>query len=135
MADIRAAVIDTHALLLHAAEDRRLGTRASRHLQSADLGQAIVHVPMAVVWEVAVLVRSGRIALALPAREFFACLFANAAYQPYALSLDQIYAAADLDFTKDPFDALIVAAAQALSLPLLTRDRLIHDSGVVDVMW
>jgi len=47
----------------------------------------------------------------------------------------KIYAATPRRFTKDPFDALIVASAQALSLPLLTRDRLIHDSGSVDVMW
>ena len=135
MGEIRAAVADTHALLFHAAEDRRLGIRVSRHLDAANTGQAIVHVPFAVVWEVSLLVRSGRIAMPHPVREFFGYLFSNPAYRPYALTMEQVFAASELGFNKDPFDALIVAAAQALGLPLLTRDADIRESGVVDVLW
>jgi PIN domain nuclease of toxin-antitoxin system len=130
-----AAVADTHALLFHAAGDRRLGVRASRHLRAADNGQALVHVPMAVVWEVSVLVRSARVQLEQSTRKWFEQLFQNPAYQSYSVTVEQIFAAGELGFTSDPFDALIVAAAQALDLPLLTRDSTIRDSGIVDVMW
>jgi PIN domain nuclease of toxin-antitoxin system len=135
VAEIRAAVADTHALLFHAAEDRRLGVRVSRHLDAADTGQAIVHVPFAVVWEVSLLVRSGRIVMPHPVRQFFGDLFSNAAYRPYPLTIEQIFVAGELGFNNDPFDALIVSAAQSLRLPLLTRDSAIHASGIVDVIW
>ena len=36
---------------------------------------------------------------------------------------------------RDPFDALICAAARELSLPLLTRDTEIEQSGAVRVLW
>jgi PIN domain nuclease of toxin-antitoxin system len=38
-------------------------------------------------------------------------------------------------FTRDPFDALIVAAARDLRLPLLTRDAAIRESGTVTILW
>ena len=46
-----------------------------------------------------------------------------------------MFAASELRFTKDPFDGLIVAAARDLSLPLITRDVLIRESGAVPVLW
>jgi PIN domain nuclease of toxin-antitoxin system len=47
----------------------------------------------------------------------------------------QVFAADELRFNRDPFDALIVAAAQLLELPLITRDDDIVASGVVRVIW
>jgi PIN domain nuclease of toxin-antitoxin system len=51
------------------------------------------------------------------------------------LTVDQVYRADQLFFNRDPFDALIVAAAQTLELPLLTRDPAIRGSGAVRVIW
>jgi PIN domain nuclease of toxin-antitoxin system len=36
---------------------------------------------------------------------------------------------------RDPFDALICAAARDLELPLITRDVDIRSSGAVRVIW
>ena len=38
-------------------------------------------------------------------------------------------------FTRDPFDALVCAAAAVLHLPLLTRDTQIRGSGLVKTIW
>ena len=46
-----------------------------------------------------------------------------------------MYLADELRFTRDPFDALIVAAARTLALPLVTHDRDICASGAVHVIW
>jgi PIN domain nuclease of toxin-antitoxin system len=35
----------------------------------------------------------------------------------------------------DPFDRVIVATAKVHDAPLLTRDRAITDSGVVEIVW
>ena len=51
------------------------------------------------------------------------------------LGPEQIYLADELRFTRDPFDALIVASARTLDLPLLTRDADIRASGTVRVIW
>jgi PIN domain nuclease of toxin-antitoxin system len=135
VADLPAAVIDTHALLFHAAGARILGRRAAAHLEACERQQAIAYVPTAVVWEVALLARASRVNLRRSLRAFFADLFSNPAYQSFDLTTDQVYLADELRFTRDPFDALIAAAARMLDLPLLTRDEAIRASGVVRIIW
>ena len=130
-----AAVTDTHPLLFHAAGGKRLGTRASRHFAACEAGQAILYVPVVVIWEIAVLARGGRINLRRSVRTFCDDLFSNPAYQPYDVTPDQIFAADEMRFTRDPFDGLVCAAATVLGLPLVTRDAQIRASGVVKVIW
>ena len=134
MADIEAAVTDTHALLYHAA-GRGLGPKAAAVFQAAEARRAVIYVPIAVIWEVTLLARAGKINLRRTPRVFFVDLFTNVAYQPYDLTREQVFEADELRFTRDPFDGLIVAAARALELPLLTRDTVIVASQAVTVMW
>ncbi len=135
MADIEAAVADTHALLYHAAGSPRLGRRAAAHFARAEARDAIVYVPAAVIWEISLLARGGRLNLRRSPRVFFGDLFSIPAYQPYDLDAAQILDADELRINKDPFDALVCAAARRLGLPLMTRDVAIHDSGTVRVLW
>ena len=135
MADLPAAVADTHALLFHASAARALGRRAAAHFEACERRHALVYVPMAVIWEVSLLARASRINLRRPIRDFFGDLFSNPAYHAVDLTSEQVYLADELRFTRDPFDALIVAAARTLALPLLTRDADIRASGAVRVIW
>ena len=134
MAD-SAAVTDTHALIIHAAGGGVLGPKAKAAFTAAERRDMIIYVPMAVIWEVSLLARGVRINLRRPVRTFFADLFSNPAYQPHALDPGQVFDADDLRFTRDPFDALIVAAARDLNLALITRDAMIRESGVVKTIW
>ena len=133
MAD--AAVADTHALLFHAAGGAQLGARARAHFAACEQGRAIIYVPAAVIWETCLLARAVKINLRRSAEGFFADLFSNPGYQPVDLSAVQVLLADSLRFTRDPFDALIVAAARDLALPLMTRDGPIRESGAVKVIW
>jgi PIN domain nuclease of toxin-antitoxin system len=135
VADIHAVVTDTHPLVLHAAGGRSLGQKATAHFAAAEAGKAIIYVPAAVVWEVSLLARSVRINLRRSVRVFFDDLFSNPAYQPHDLTAAQIFEADELRFTRDPFDGLVVAAARDLSLPLITRDAAIRESGSVKIIW
>lgn len=130
-----AAVTDTHALLFHASGDRALGPKARARFAAAEAGTALIYVPAAVIWEVTLLARAVRINLHRPVRTFFSDLFSNPAYQPHDLTADLVFDADELRFTRDPFDALIVAAARDLELPLITRDVAIKESGQVQVVW
>ena len=130
-----AAVTDTHALVFHAAGGGKLGPRARAHFDACERREALIYVPAAVVWECGLLARAVRINLRRSLRAFFADLFSNPAYQPLDLGLEQILDADELTFTRDPFDALICAAARDVSLPLITRDSSIAESGTVRVLW
>ena len=90
---------------------------------------------MAVMWEVTLLSRAARINLRRSVRGFFDDLFSNPAYQSYALTPAQVFLADEARVNRDPFDALVCAAARALELPLITRDGDIRASGMVKVIW
>jgi len=135
VADLPAAVADTHALLFHATAQRALGRRAAAHFEACERQQALLYIPMAVVWEVGLLARAGRVNLRRPLRGFFGDLFSNPAYHPLDLTPEQLYLADELRFSRDPFDTLIVAAARTLDLALLTRDVGIRAAGAVRVIW
>lgn len=135
MAELSAAVTDTHPLLFHAAGGKRLGKRAAAHFQACEQRQAMTYVPAAVLWEMSLLARVGRINLRRSLPEFCEDLFSNPAYQPLDLTPEQIYLADEAQPNTDPFDALICAAARSLSLPLLSRDGDIQESGLVKVLW
>jgi PIN domain nuclease of toxin-antitoxin system len=135
VADSTAAVTDTHALMFYAAGSKALGSKAAKVFAAAEAQRAIVYVPVAVIWEVMLIARAGRINLRRSARAFFADLFSNPAFQAHDVTAEQIYAADEMRFNRDPFDALIVAAARDLDAPLVTRDADIRASGVVRVIW
>ena len=135
MAEPDAAVTDTHALVFHAAGTGKLGPRAAAFFDRCERRAAILYVPTIVIWECSLLARVSRINLRRTVRAFFDDLFSNPAYHPFDLTPEQVFLADELRFTRDPFDALIVAAARTLALPLLTRDADIRASGAVRVIW
>ena len=79
--------------------------------------------------------RVGRVRLSRPLRGFVEDLFSNPAYQPFDLGSEQVCLADEARPNDDPFDALICAAAGALGLPLVTRDRAIQEWGRVRTVW
>ncbi len=135
MADPAAAVTDTHALVFHAAGGGRLGPKAAALFSRCERREAILYVPATVLWECALLARVARINLRRTVREFFDDLFSNPAYQPLDLTPEDVFLADELRFTRDPFDALIVASARRVGLPLVTRDGDIRKSGTIAVIW
>jgi PIN domain nuclease of toxin-antitoxin system len=135
VADIGAAVTDTHPLLFHAAGGSRLGRKAAAHFDACERREALLYVPAIVIWESALLARAGRVVLRHGIHRFFEDLFSNPAYQPHDVTAGQVLSGEELRFNRDPFDALICAAARDLDLPLISRDGDIRGSGVVRVLW
>jgi PIN domain nuclease of toxin-antitoxin system len=135
VADTAAAVTDTHPLLFHAAGGGRLGRKAAEHFAACERREALLYVPAVVIWECALLTRAGRVNLRRSVRDFFEDLFSNPAYQPYDLTAEQVLFGEEMRVNRDPFDALICAAARDLELPLISRDGDIRSSGAVRIIW
>ncbi|MBI4474819.1 MAG: type II toxin-antitoxin system VapC family toxin [Acidobacteria bacterium] len=129
------AVTDTHPLIFHAAGGTRLGRRATAFFSRCERREAILYVPVSVMWECSLLARVGKVNLRRSIRSFFDDLFSNPSYHALDLSADQVCLADEMRFNRDPFDGLIVAAARTLDVPMITRDAEILDSGIVKTIW
>jgi PIN domain nuclease of toxin-antitoxin system len=128
-------VSDTHAFV-YFAQGRRafLGPKVRRLFQQADEGKCLIYVPVIVLWEVAIL--AARSYIQIPQRFDHWCRsiensrgFAIAEFD--WLDVDE---ARKLPFS-DPYDCLIAGTAIRHEMPLITRDQIIVDSGLVETIW
>ena len=55
--------------------------------------------------------------------------------QPVTIEIVDAYVGIDRGALGDRWDRLIVATAQALGLPLVTRDGQIRTAGLVETIW
>ncbi len=55
--------------------------------------------------------------------------------QPIGVDVADVYTTISREVLSDPWDRFIVATAQVLGLPLVTRDGPIHESGLVETIW
>jgi PIN domain nuclease of toxin-antitoxin system len=81
-----------------------------------------------VLWELAKLVRLGRISLDLSSSEFRSFL---SAVSVIPISLEIAQRSTQLDFSSDPADEIIAATSVVEKMPLLTRDSRIRASRIV----
>jgi PIN domain nuclease of toxin-antitoxin system len=109
-------------------------TRAERDgLDGLAADQRPPHLSAISLWEVAMLVELKRLALDLPLVEWLA----SAAHPrtvrlvPISPAIAAGTAALPSTFHRDPADRLIVASCLELDAPLLTHDRLIARTGLV----
>lgn len=124
-----APLLDTHAWIWWVNRDPRLGRAAITALDelTADNRPYLSDISL---WEVATLVRKGRVTFAVSFEEWL-----EAAAHPRSVRIVPItpviamrIVALPASFHRDPADRIIVATCQTLDAPLLTRDKLIARS-------
>ena len=130
-------VTDAHALLWHLYWSQRLGVAARRIFSEADSGQTCIRVPAVVVAEVLMVVQKGRLPGA-SLDHLIPELRAMAESDNYPLSPllpETVIASHEYTLIPDIFDRLIVTEAILSDLPIVTRDPVIRESGLVTTLW
>jgi len=127
-------VLDTHAWLWWLAEPSRLSPAARRAIDEA----TAIGVCAVSAWEVAMLVRRGRISLDRDVAAWVGQALAHARVTPQPLTPEVAVAAGLLDgdgFPGDPADRFIYATARAHRAPLVTRDERIRRFDARTTVW
>ena len=101
---------------------------------AAASAEALTYVPVFVLWEIAMLLKVGRIALHEPYGEWAEHLLAQPGFALAAVDVHML-AEAYYYLFPDPFDSVIAATAKVMDLPLLTNDAAINASLSVDIHW
>ena len=118
-------LLDTHVLHWWAAEPDRLSPAARRTLQEADE----LAVAAITWWELAWLVRRGRIGTGVPVRTLITRLARDVRTVGLTPSIAATAAEIAGDFPNDPGDRLIYATAIEHGWSLVTKDRRLRDHG------
>ena len=128
-------VTDTHPLIWYASDThRQLSRKALRVFNSASRAESLIYIPVFVLWEIAMLLRIGRISLREPYPVWVENLSSQRGFALPPLDVRVLSEAYSYPFA-DPFDSVITATAQVMDLPLITRDSVISDSGLVEIYW
>jgi PIN domain nuclease of toxin-antitoxin system len=128
-------VTDTHPLVWYATnKSAKLSRKALSAFKAASREEALIYVPGFVLWEVAMLLKIGRISLQEDYGDWAEHLVAQPGFDMAPFSVDVTNEAYRYPFA-DPFDGVIVATARVMDLPLITKDFEITDSGLVDIHW
>ncbi|HSK74756.1 MAG TPA: type II toxin-antitoxin system VapC family toxin [Pyrinomonadaceae bacterium] len=129
-------VTDTHPLLWFTLNKRgNLSKNALEAFSAAEAEQGFIYIPAVVLWEAAVLERGSKIKLSGGFSRWAEALLKNPGFGLAPLEPGIIGLAVGYNFNNDPFDAVIVATAANLSLPLITKDAAITSSNLVEIHW
>jgi PIN domain nuclease of toxin-antitoxin system len=124
-------VLDTHAWVWFAADDRLLSDAALAAIRNADrIGVAAISV-----WEVGMLCAKGRLQVVPGVRQWVSAALKVDKVQLLPLSPEVAVLSTELALHGDPADRIIVATALVAGGQLVTKDERIRQSGVVPCMW
>ncbi len=122
------ALLDTHALLWWLSDDPSLSKRA-RTFISQTTNVAIVSAASA--WEVATKARLGKLPSAEDLVADFVGYLERERFEPLSMSTEHAIRAGLLPGPhKDPFDRMLIAQAQAESVPVISIDPVFDHYGV-----
>ena len=128
-------LLDTHAWIWHLSDPSRLSAAARDAITDARRNRA-VHVSSISVWELFMLTKKGRLQLAI-APEAFLHRAERLSYVRFA-AVDNGVARRSVqlpDLHGDPADRLILATAQQLGCPLVSKDRRFADYPDAAIIW
>lgn len=126
-------VLDTHAWIWLRSDPDRLPSAARRAIDRERAMLATISC-----WELATLVRLGRLALDRDATAWVSnALTAEPPVEAVSLGRDVAVAAGELGepFPGDPADRIIYATARSLGCRLVTKDRRLRDFAPDDTIW
>ena len=124
-------VLDTHVALWWSFLPEKLSRTARKSLDDA----AQLLLPSIIFWETALLIRKRRIELPVSVGEWLAGLEGGKRFLVVALDGETAIEADGLAMHEDPADRLIVATALRCKAALVTKDRAIRATKIVQVVW
>src|SRR3989442_10314492 len=122
-----AFVTDTHSLVYFQSGKRnKLSKKVLDIFRNAESGREIVFIRVIVFLEISALQRRGRVAFREGSfASWVRTLLDYPGFVAQEMSIEIVLYSAAQTILKDPMDALIVATARCLDLPLITKDQLI----------
>ncbi|ARP89271.1 VapC toxin family PIN domain ribonuclease [Bordetella genomosp. 9] len=129
-------VLDTHALVWWASGDAQLSDPAREAIEAQQESGTIL-VSAISAWEIAMLVKAGRLALTMDVQAWLETLseVPGVRFAPVGVRESVLSVNLPGEFHKDPADRLIVATARQHGASLVTADLKIRNYPHVQTVW
>ena len=129
-------VTDTHPLVWYIDGDKsKITDKVRRVFDQAASAETLIYISAAVLWEIAILEKIGRIKLKHRFDQWARGVLSIKGFELLPLTIDIIHQGVSYGSHSDPFDNIIVATAVEIELPLITKDVAISESGLVEIYW
>jgi|SRR3989339_1658118 len=134
---MKAYVTDTHPLVWFFAKREKLSSKVLKIFEDCENNYSVMYIPTPVIWEIGLLLRTGKIRFKMSLREWYQKLSQYKTFIVLPLEPETVIKSNDLVLSEneDPFDRIIVASALSMDCPLITVDGYIHDSNAVEIIW
>lgn len=129
-------VLDTHVLVWWLAAPGNLSAKA-RRLVNSSAAKGEVRASTISLFEIATLVRRGRLELGVDVASWFDALqlIPDLTMEPVTPDVARIAGEFQEPFPGDPADRLIAATAMVTKSKLVTADRRIRQVSMVETVW
>ena len=126
-------VTDTHSLIWHLTEDKKLSKKASAIFTEADKGEAIIIVPTIVLAEIIYICEKKKSELKI--KNVIDKIKDSLNYVPYNLNVEVLEKVIGLKDISEMHDRIITAIALITGAILITKDEEIAKAGMVKTVW
>jgi PIN domain nuclease of toxin-antitoxin system len=118
------------------SDPSRLSRRAKRAIEASSIVNEVVISAMT-VFEIATLLRRGRLEFSVPPEVWFTALRAlpELSIEPFSAEIAWVAGTFDGALSGDPADRAIVATAQLLGIALITADERLRATQAVPTIW
>lgn len=130
-------VLDTHVLVWWVSAGTPLSTAALKAIAAEQKSGGQILISAITPWEIAMLIRKGRMELTMDLDEWLAAIEARDAVRVVPISVRVAVQSVRLpgEFHSDPADRMIVALAREANAPLITADDKIRAYPHVRSIW
>jgi PIN domain nuclease of toxin-antitoxin system len=130
-------VLDTHVLIWWVTGHKKGLSQAAQTALTVQMHEGAIIISSISVWEIAMLVSHGRLALTMDSAQWISMVEQIKAVRFIPVDNEIGLKSCELPgtFHKDPADRLIVATARKLAAPLLTADEKILAYPHVQTIW
>ena len=126
-------IADSHSLIWHLTEDKKLGRKALEIFTKADNGEIIIIVPTIVLAEIIHICEKKKAKLEI--KEIIHKIKTSLNYIPYSLNMEVLDKTIALKDVSEIHDKIIIATATITGAILITKDKEITNSKIVKTIW
>jgi len=129
-------VMDTCAILWDALEPKQLSAKAIKAIDNADNHNALLIADIS-IWEIAMLIKKGRVEIDTTAANFINLFLQSRNISVISISpeIAELSVNFEADINNDPADRIIAATSVIHNARLVTADKNLRATEMIDTLW